>query len=115
MATYSERSTILKGLGYEDYPFYLKSPLWYTIKQRVFAEKGLKCVLCGHSAKVVHHLYYSPENLSGESVDGLEPLCNRCHSRVELDRFGQKRSLQEAQITYTRLLGEAKRRHRKDF
>jgi hypothetical protein len=93
-----QRSYVLKALGFNDYHEYLRSDTWRAIRRRVLPSK---CYMeCGARASEVHHKFYSEANLTGESIDGLYPLCAKCHERVEFAN-GEKRNLQKAGRKFT--------------
>ena len=86
------RSAILHRLGYSSYAKYLKSPLWKSIKQRVYAKYGASCQLCGMSIGVtLHHQSYTEANLSGRSLKDLHPICHRCHDEIHIDPDTRKK------------------------
>ncbi len=103
--TYADRDALLKSLGYFDYAEYLQSPLWKHIRQSVFIKSAKICRLCNSKADVVHHRSYAEEVLTGEKRDEsvLVALCDTCHYAVEF-RGKAKRSAQEAEIVFCRLL-----------
>jgi hypothetical protein len=70
---------LLRGLGFDSYAAYLWSPLWLEIRRRVFERARKRCEDCGRRASQVHHLVYTLQNLSGESLEGLLALCDACH------------------------------------
>jgi hypothetical protein len=67
-------------LGYASYEDYLRSPLWASIRSRVFELKGWTCLRCKSApAKQVHHTRYEPVDMRGERLLYLEPICVQCH------------------------------------
>tara|TARA_R110000751_G_scaffold123518_4_gene224522 strand:- start:6 stop:572 length:567 start_codon:yes stop_codon:yes gene_type:complete len=90
---YKNRNEILEELGYDDYTDYLKSKLWAEIRDRVLKESGYECICCANRSisktkkktlvMQVHHMVYTKENLSGESLYGLVAICQSCHVKAE--------------------------------
>jgi hypothetical protein len=93
---YRARSGYLRKLGFRSYKEYLRSQLWAGIRKRVFEKKGRKCICCGEHATLVHHVEYTHSNLAGETLVGLEPLCQECHKSIEFGPRGGKRSARHA-------------------
>src|SRR6185437_2821430 len=50
----------------DDYPQYLRSPLWRRISRGIMKRDGGLCVRCGATATAVHHRRYTPEVLAGD-------------------------------------------------
>lgn len=117
--TYGERDDLLNSLGYSSYQDYLNSPLWWQIRNAVFAMHfvpngreitvpskvngqsvfrlgSVKCRICPRQAKQVHHLSYARDVLLGKDLSKLIPVCRKCHELIELFPNGMKRSLLEA-------------------
>lgn len=103
--SYAPRNQVLKEIGYESYDAYCKSGMWNDIRQRVFDEKGERCVCCGRRAVQVHHRRYNKEDLLGETLEYLEPLCKHCHEKIEMDG-NFKVSLEEANMRLYRFMGK---------
>jgi len=107
--TYHDRNVLLTRLGftgYEEcsvYDEYLQSSLWRKVRAAAWKKHGNICSLCRSTAVVLHHLDYSEQTLIGEDLDGLTPLCQRCHEKVEFTLTGEKRSLEEARNEYRRI------------
>lgn len=101
--TYRERDALLKKLGFSSYADYRACEKWQEIRSRVFAEYGRTCVLCPKPATAVHHVRYTRDNLCGESINGLYPICWDCHQQVEMAN-DRKRSLREAQGVFAKRL-----------
>ncbi len=83
-ALYKERATSLRSLGYtgEDaYNDYLANALWKTIREIVYKKKGNKCK-CGKPATQVHHLNYALPVMLGIDIKPLEPVCDKCHTKL---------------------------------
>lgn len=71
---------VLSELGYRSYAEYLASPLWRSIRQRVYAAKGRVCVSCDmDEADEIHHDRYDRDTLMGKTLKHLRPLCRHCH------------------------------------
>lgn len=77
------KSKIFARLGFASYDEYLESDFWKAIRERVFAEKGKKCVKCGKPANTVHHSRYDRATLMGETIESLFPVCRKCHIEAE--------------------------------
>lgn len=92
--TLKAREAACRRMGYTGYDGYLRSDLWKGIRRRVM-EGGEGLCSCGAPAAQVHHAYYSTDNLSGESLDGLLPVCHPCHRQLDQEmrsrRAGRKR------------------------
>lgn len=80
---YRERDRILRFMGFESYAAYLQSDLWIGIREDVFRVKGRVCFLCGGVASQVHHNRYERRDLEGRRLRFLNPICARCHKRIE--------------------------------
>lgn len=102
---YTERNANLKTLGFPDYDTYLRSDLWFSVRDRVFREKGRACTMCGEPATCVHHNRYGLKDLRGRRLTWLEPLCNGCHRTIEYDATGKKHSLPKVRELF--LAGQA--------
>ena len=76
---------ITEELGFQTYEDYLASELWKQIRKRVFETHGTTCCCCERKATQVHHHEYSRKNVSGETIDGLYPVCPDCHTSVHFD------------------------------
>jgi len=122
---YKTRNNILEELGYDDYGDYLKSDLWSEIRDRVLKESGYQCICCGKQkldetlVMQVHHMVYSKENLSGESLYGLVAICRSCHAKAEFKpksgywkKTGAKKTLGEANA-YVLGVGKKKKKKKK--
>lgn len=71
---------LLKLLGFNSYSDYLTSPLWRSIRQRVYEAKGHVCLSCEiNAADDIHHDRYDRDTLMGTSLKYLRPLCRHCH------------------------------------
>ncbi len=64
------------------YHEYLKSDLWYQIRDRVLVAARYQCAGCFNTAGHVHHRDYRPRVLRGGDDSPLVALCKRCHDRV---------------------------------
>lgn len=103
--SYEKRNAILKEIGFRSYREYLSSDLWKRVRAVVFQKKGRKCFCCGSKASQIHHNNYAKDELLGENVKRLVPLCGRCHTRIEF-RGVEKATLWEAKAEYKRLRKE---------
>jgi 5-methylcytosine-specific restriction endonuclease McrA len=99
MDAYAERNQILIELGFKDYPAYLRSPLWKSIREQKLAQDP-ECYACarrdGQAIMQVHHGAYTLENLSGMVPSDLWSVCSRCHRWIEITKDGYKRNPQQA-------------------
>lgn len=100
---YGVRNRLLLEMGFTTYKDYLASPLWAIIREK--AMRGRKCYACRGEAQVVHHVRYSREVLLGTDMNGLRAICHSCHTKIELDGNGEKRSLYQANKELKRLAG----------
>ena len=104
---YIVRSTTLSSIGFKSYREYLSSPLWYSIKLKVFTLKGHSCAAkCGKEAACIHHRKYHKEVLLGKDLGPLVPLCHGCHEKIEITPTGAKRSLKAANKLLTKITEE---------
>lgn len=83
--TYTERDQFLRKMKFPNYRGYLDGKMWRGIRRRVFTQRGGLCSLCKEPATQAHHLYYTQQNLSGASIDGIVPICRVCHKDIEFD------------------------------
>ena len=94
MEVYAERNDLLRELGFKDYKTYLRSSLWKGIRQRKL-ELDPNCYGCDRNDSTailqIHHSAYTRENLTGNSLEHLWTLCDRCHRWCEVTRAGYKR------------------------
>lgn len=101
-ATYGSRNATLRNLGFANYAAYLRSELWSSIRSRVLVAEP-QCRLCHAPAANVHHIGYGRATLLGEKLTALVPLCGYCHRRVEFTSKGEKRTLQDSEMTFRKL------------
>lgn len=87
-----DRESILSRLGYGDYDSYRGSPVWRRTRRRILRRDGHICVRCGEKATEVHHQVYTEAVLKGEDDSRLVSLCAACHTRVEFDENGVRRT-----------------------
>lgn len=81
----------MEQLRIPSYSQYLKTPLWESIRDRVFDAKGSICQCCQkRQAGAIHHQEYDYATLAGESIEHLFPICHRCHYRIEYGQSGKK-------------------------
>jgi hypothetical protein len=70
----------LQAIGFGSYTDYLKSPLWASIRSRVYASKGRMCLGCKtRRATQIHHRQYDLDTLKGDTLNYLIPICRQCH------------------------------------
>lgn len=84
------RTIHLRSLGYADYPAYLASELWATIRIRVLNRDSHECCRCGGRATQVHHRSYELNVLRGENDRQLMSVCGKCHRFAEFRCDGRK-------------------------
>ena len=127
--SYKKRDKILKELGHDDYRGYLKSKLWTEIRDKILKESGYECICCGNEklgktlVMQVHHMVYTKENLSGESIYGLVAICRSCHVKAEFkprrkigrrkEKLGKKETLEEANSYVLGLKTKTKKKRKK--
>lgn len=102
---YAKRNATLKQLGFASYREYLESPLWAEIRARVFRLKGSECFLCGGAATQLHHNRYRLEELTGDNLKEIKPLCRPCHEQIEFF-MQQKRPIRQVKAWYHRMRRE---------
>jgi hypothetical protein len=73
-----------------NYPVYLESDLWQSIRSKVLKKAGHECAACYNRATEVHHRDYRPRVLAGEDDSLLVPLCRGCHETIH-KREGKRR------------------------
>lgn len=81
--SYAHRNTILRALGFLDYRKYIETLRWMAIRNQVIHAARGYCSGCQERASQVHHEWYSWDNLTGNDLTGLHPLCQRCHTLIE--------------------------------
>lgn len=111
--SYQDRNVMLSVLKFESYQEYGASDLWASIRQRVFIKSGKICDCCGRGAIQVHHVYYTIDNLSGNSLDGLVPICCTCHSFVEFmdgKKLHDLPMIERRYFTYKNSFGKRKKK-----
>jgi hypothetical protein len=54
---------------------------WYSIKNKVFAQEGHRCYICGNSAGTLslHEFWNYDENTHVQKLIEFHHLCNLCH------------------------------------
>ena len=92
---YKERGENLQSIGYSAYVLYLKSKEWQDIRSRQL-EAHPSCLLCLSDANQVHHLSYDVLTLMGGNPHCLVSLCRPCHESIEIEKDGNKRTLDGA-------------------
>lgn len=99
--SYQSRAWFLKKLGFGSYSDYLASELWRGIRERVFEIKGHSCYCCGRYATQAHHTRYHENDLLGNTLRFIHPICATCHREVEFDD-GAKATLLKAKQRFKR-------------
>ena len=84
-----------KELGFRSYDAYIKSRVWWNIRQLVLERDGRCCQVCGSPSKTVHHIDYTQTIMLGQGDQHeLITLCEPCHNFVEQNkRISEKKSL----------------------
>ena len=78
---------IWQELSFRSYDAYLKSRLWWSIRQLILERDGKCCQVCSTPSKIVHHIDYTKTILLGQGDQHqLITLCRPCHDFVEQDR-----------------------------
>ena len=91
-------------LGFNSYEAYIKSNLWWTIRQLILERDGRCCQVCGTPSKIVHHIDYKIHIMSGQGHQHqLITLCKSCHNFVE-----QEKSLPEKKNLLSKLFAKNK-------
>jgi hypothetical protein len=76
-----------KSIGFRSYDAYIKSRLWWNIRQLILERDGRCCQVCGTPSKTIHHINYTEVILLGKGDQHeLITLCEPCHSFVEQDK-----------------------------
>ncbi len=91
---YQQRNHDLRTLGFATYADYLQSETWKAIRLRVLKRDLFRCYGCYGRACQVHHRSYSANVLAGRDTAPLVAICYPCHQSIELDRKGNKLSLE---------------------
>jgi hypothetical protein len=82
------------------YRRYILSDAWRVKKQRIIAQRGERCELCGHVGGLqLHHLNYA--RLGRELDTDLQLLCTECHQTADSFRASETR-YSNARATYIR-------------
>lgn len=72
--------------AFATYGEYLQSKLWKNIRRKVYERRGRTCWACKKAATLVHHADYREQTMTGDDIDGLYPLCRRCHKTIHRRR-----------------------------
>lgn len=87
---YVIRENALAAMGFANYPQYLNSELWATIRARILARDKKLCIVCGkRPARAVHHVTYAQRVMEGNDDAQLLSICGGCHKTIEFD-WGRK-------------------------
>lgn len=105
---YASRNANLNRLGFDTYPDYLRSDLWRAVRVKVYAAKGRDCYLCGKPATELHHNRYHANDLTGETIRFINPICRQCHESIEF-RDGKKVTLHKAAKSFRKKLRNRER------
>ena len=87
---------LVRSLGFDGFDEYLASPLFASVRARVFGERGEACVRCSNPATEVHFARHTRATLSGRSLDDLYPVCRDCSAKSQVRPDGSKTTLAEA-------------------
>lgn len=72
---------IVRKAGFTRYRHFLKSPMWWNKRSEVMSP-GIPCSCCDARAEQAHHAYYFEGNVTGDSVEGIYPICKQCHDKI---------------------------------
>lgn len=73
---------------------YLSRAHWRTIRVKKLISVGEKCEICGADQSLnVHHNDYS--NLFDEDLADLQVLCVKCHARIRMESYRQRRWMRD--------------------
>lgn len=86
---------VWKELGFRSYDGYIRSRLWWSIRQIILERDGRCCQICGNPSKTVHHIDYTRVIMLGQGDQHeLITLCEQHHNFVEQSkRLSEKRTL----------------------
>ena len=85
------RSSVLRSLGFDCYKTYLRSKLWWGIRELVLSREAYQCQGCGRGAECVHHRQYDKATMAGDTIGHLVAFCHSCHGKVEFKANHVKR------------------------
>lgn len=94
---YRERDRVVRSMGFDSYPAYLRSELWRNIRAQVL-ERSLECYGCGMKATQAHHTAYRKKDLEGRDLGRILAVCASCHRKAEF-RSVDSTKLNTAQAT----------------
>ena len=63
------------------YDKYIKSLIWYRLREQIMDRESGKCTICGKTAHHVHHWKYN-DILGTERKFWLSPVCRDCHKSI---------------------------------
>lgn len=109
MNRYQQRDAVLRTMGFSSYAEYLASPLWRSIRARLF--KVCDQCPCGKKAEQAHHRTYKRRYLEGRGKihKFITPICGECHEEIEFEG-GEKLSLGWANSKLDAIRDEAESR-----
>jgi len=83
MNRYHQRDQVLAKIGFTSYREYLSSPLWASIRTRLF--RVCSTCPCGAKATQIHHRTYKERYMLGRGKihKFLVPVCETCHKKIE--------------------------------
>lgn len=71
-------------MHYRNYSDYLQHPLFKIARKLAFEKTGFRCELCQQPAEDAHHRNGQyPACGAFDTPDNLQPLCRKCHAKVE--------------------------------
>lgn len=73
------------------YLAYLESGHWKSLRYAARVRDGHKCVLCGSPKSLQGHHKRYRKDLRLCTVDDVETLCEKCHSKHHKDRLKERR------------------------
>lgn len=89
VSRYQQRDAVLAEMGFPTYLDYLRSPLYRSIRARIFKVCD-RCV-CGKPATELHHRSYKRRYLEGRGKihKFITPVCREHHESIEFDEAGK--------------------------
>lgn len=108
--TYLKRNQLLLEIGYASYSDYLAGPLWASIRAKVMADAKHLCCLCQNKADAAHHIGYGRNTMLGLKLSSIVAVCHSCHTKIEFNELGIKRTLMGSQKEYCKLLSAARKK-----
>ena len=64
------------------YKQYQNSAAWKRNREKCLSSNSNKCVHCGKTATIAHHVQYDNWALGELELSDLEPVCGKCHAKI---------------------------------